>query len=75
MRLEGTGQRDYAGKDRVEFNGGEVGTLRDWLCGEIDERERERDRERYERREKKIFFFFSFSFASFQIWNGIVHQY
>ena len=46
MRLEGPGQRDYAGKDRVEFNGGEVGTLRDWLCGEIDKRERERERER-----------------------------
>ena len=75
-RLEGLGQQDCVGRDRVEFNGGEVGTWRDWLWGEINERERERERERYERREKRIFFFFfAFAFASFQIWNGIVHQY
>ena len=53
MRLEGPGQRDCVGRDRVGFNGGEVGTWRDWLWGEIDEREREREREREERREKR----------------------
>ena len=55
-RLEGLGQQDCVGRDRVEFNGGEVGTWRDWLWGEIDERERERERDM--RGERKGFFFF-----------------